>query len=183
MQEKRLAHNVRFLWCCSVMLIICLLWKTHLAGDPMCYSETLQIQPSAVANPGCLNEPQVVDFRGLGGNVSRHQLKHQSPTSHNIREKNTFLVYWFFLYTRCSINRITGARWHQLDSAQDTTPGSLTTSVHHGRWKSVPLLKADCRVKTKETSEKAKMERDALDINLRFAGKTGKSLSVSPLAV
>ena len=45
------------------------------------------------------------------------------------------------------------------------------------------LLKAECRVKTKETSEKAKMERDALDINLVFAGKTGKSLSVSPLAV
>lgn len=33
------------------------------------------------------------------------------------------------------------------------------------------LLKADCRVKTKETSEKGKMEKDALDINLIFRRK------------
>lgn len=33
------------------------------------------------------------------------------------------------------------------------------------------LLKADCIVKTKETSEKGKMEKDALDINLIPTGK------------
>lgn len=41
------------------------------------------------------------------------------------------------------------------------------------------LLKADCGVKTKETSEQRKMEKDALDINLIFTEKTEKSLSVS----
>lgn len=45
------------------------------------------------------------------------------------------------------------------------------------------LLKADCRVKTKKTAEKGKTEKDALDINLIFTEKTGKSLSVSPLTV
>lgn len=60
----------------------------------MCYSETLQIQPSAVANPGCLNEPQIVDFRGLGGNVSRLPVKtSKSNESQHSGKKNTFLVY------------------------------------------------------------------------------------------
>lgn len=45
------------------------------------------------------------------------------------------------------------------------------------------LLKADCIVKTKETSEKGKMEKDALDINLILTGKTEKSLPISPFRV
>lgn len=45
------------------------------------------------------------------------------------------------------------------------------------------LLKADCTVKTKETSEKGKMKKEAFDINLTFTGKTEKPLSVSPFRV
>lgn len=45
------------------------------------------------------------------------------------------------------------------------------------------LLKADCTAKTKETGEKGKMEKDALDINLILTVKTEKSLSVSPFRV
>lgn len=45
------------------------------------------------------------------------------------------------------------------------------------------LLKADFTVKTKETSEKGKMKKEAFDINLTFTGKTEKPLSVSPFRV
>lgn len=45
------------------------------------------------------------------------------------------------------------------------------------------LLKADCTVKTKETSEKGKMKKDAFDINLTFTGKTEKALSVSSFSL
>lgn len=45
------------------------------------------------------------------------------------------------------------------------------------------LLKADCIVKTKETSEKGEMKKDALDIYLILTGKTEKSLPVSPFWV
>lgn len=99
----------------------------------MCYSETLQTQLRAVANPGCLNEPQVVDFRGLGGNASRPPVKtSKSNKSQYLGEKYISRILIFLIHTmfykshrRLSLTSV--------GLAQDTTPGSLTTSVHHGR--------------------------------------------------
>ena len=99
----------------------------------MCYSETLQTQPRAVANPGCLNEPQVVDFRGLGGNASCPPVKtSKSNESQHLGEKYISRILIFLIHTMFykSHHRrlLTSVRL-----AQDTTLGSLTTSVHHGR--------------------------------------------------
>ena len=99
----------------------------------MCYSETLQTQLRAVANPGCLNEPQVVDFRGLGGNASRPPVKtSKSSKSQYLGEKYISRILIFLIHTMFYKSH----RRRSLTSvglAQDTTPGSLTTSVHHGR--------------------------------------------------
>lgn len=62
-------------------------------------------------------------------------------------------------------------------------PSLITTFVQQEGESQFLLLKAAGVVKTKETSQKGRTEKGALDINLVFTGKTEKSLSASPFRV